>query len=147
MDAIEVAATQIGVREQGRNRGEEVVKYQKSIGEWAVGKAWCAAFVWWCIREAHGPERPMDDFYLRKSASVLRFSQFNKKYIRERPGRGIFMIQKSRFLGHMGFVAHVEGNWLMTIEGNTNQAGHRSGDGVYARVRHVDEINLGYMPL
>jgi hypothetical protein len=38
-------------------------------------------------------------------------------------------------LGHVGLVEGVYGDKLVTIEGNTNVAGSREGDGVY---RHTD---------
>lgn len=39
--------------------------------------------------------------------------------------------------GHTGFVTAVNGEWVDTIEGNTNSAGSREGDGVYRKRRLI----------
>lgn len=50
--AIAFALTQIGVHEQGgNNRGPEVDQFLASIGL-GPGYAWCAAFVYYCFRQA-----------------------------------------------------------------------------------------------
>ena len=38
-------------------------------------------------------------------------------------------------VAHVGLVEKSEGDWLVTIEGNTNGGGSRDGDGVYRRRR------------
>jgi len=38
-------------------------------------------------------------------------------------------------VAHVGLVEKNEGDWIVTIEGNTNGGGSRDGDGVYRRRR------------
>lgn len=52
--------------------------------------------------------------------------------------RGDLFVWNGKNGGHIGFVTAVRPNGLFTtIEGNTNAAGSRDGDGVYDRVRSL----------
>jgi len=44
------------------------------------------------------------------------------------------MLFKKR-IAHVGFIHAQEGDYYITVEGNTNQAGSREGDGVYKKRR------------
>ena len=46
-----MALSQVGVREHGFNRGQEVEMYQRGGGG-KPGDAWCSWFVSWCLRTA-----------------------------------------------------------------------------------------------
>ena len=46
-----------GVRETGKNAGEDVEKYQRSVGL-SKGNPWCAAFVSWCVMTSKGLTKP-----------------------------------------------------------------------------------------
>ena len=39
-----------------------------------------------------------------------------------------------------GFIDKKDGNYYITVEGNTNEAGSREGDGVYRKRRHIKTI-------
>ncbi len=74
----------------------------------------------------------------------------NKKVIWDRskllkgtPGRAdifaIYFANKGR-IAHTGFIDSSNGDWLITIEGNTNSVGSREGDGVYRKRRTARSI-------
>jgi hypothetical protein len=53
---------------------------------------------------------------------------------------GLYFKSKKR-VAHVGAVLEDFGDgWVLTIEGNTNDAGSREGNGVYTRLRHKSQI-------
>ena len=143
--ALALAATQVGVREHGCNRGPEIDGYMRDV-RWPPEKAdpWCAAFVCSMVKraaDALGISVP-----LHLSPGVFTLDERAPANMRRAtPVAGsIFILNGHR---HTGFVTGVrpDGN-LDTIEGNTNPAGSSEGDGVYARTRRPTEI-MGYLDL
>lgn len=141
---------EVGVRERtGRNDGERVAEYLRytHLGE---GYAWCASFVSWVYGQA-GYAEP------RTAWSPSLFP--SKRVIWER-GRGLRPIAKSpaatllpqkgdvfgiyfnsvKRIAHAGFVDEWGDKYVITVEGNTNEAGSREGDGVYRKRRLVSSI-------
>jgi hypothetical protein len=58
----------------------------------------------------------------------------------------IFILATSGGAGHTGLVEAVEGQYLVTIEGNTNEGGSREGIGVFRRTsRKISQINRGFI--
>lgn len=156
MRLIEVAETELakGVREVGgKNRGADVEKYQACVGL-RPGDPWCAAFVSWCWLEAHelqsapwcsGSAVTIFHKGTRKGASAeVVYPDSPDLAARVRPGmiwvraknpdgarsaaRGIWV------QGHCGIVVAVDATGFTSIEGNTNSAGSRDGDGVYKKL-------------
>lgn len=129
------AAGQLHVREQGANDGREVRKYLRSTGL-GKGYPWCAAFVTWC-HDQHNIPNP-------GSARVVDWFQANviwqDRGLQDRPPvkpgyvMGLYYSRLGR-LGHIGIIEYEDRNNYYTIEGNTNQAGSREGDGVYRKIR------------
>lgn len=154
------AASQVGVMEQppGSNAGPEVGAYLASIGL-NPGYAWCAAFVYWCFKEAAqetGEPNPcprtggVHDLWNKVGkAGLTRISpsQLRAKPELAAPGQ-LFFLDSGGGLGHVGFVEAVQGVNLTTIEGNTNEGGSRNGVGVFRRTRRrITDINLGVAAL
>lgn len=143
--AIEVARTQLGVHEDAgnKNTGPQVDEYLKSVGL-GPGYSWCMAFVYWCYKQA--ASQLAVDNPLAKTAGVL--DQWNRRrlhfgYVQPTPG-DIFIMDFGKGLGHTGMVTKVEGIWIYTIEGNSNDEGSREGYEVCERRRSVDKIK-GYL--
>lgn len=134
VDAIYMS--QVGVREAtGHNDGKDVEKYLKSV-QLTKGNAWCAAFVKWTFDQAG----------IKTTITGWSPTAHNKKNIVYMDGRmkqeirrgDVFTIWFPRLkrIGHTGFVQKKFGfNSVMTVEGNTNSAGSREGDGVYVKTR------------
>jgi hypothetical protein len=140
---VESYSSQIGVRElTGNNDGKEVEMYLKSVGL-GKGYAWCAAFVCWSIQQG--------GIYSPKSAwSPAMFPNSRVKWRRNQPGRyqplqgdvfGLYYANLKR-VGHVGFVDRWGDKEVHTVEGNTNQAGSREGDGVYRKIRLTRQIYI-----
>jgi len=138
---LEVARQYIGVREiGGPNRGPEVELFQKAVDGRATSEAWCMAFVQFSIKaveDMHGIESR-----LHRSENCLavwtRTPPELRLAINFPPGPGHIMIWNvpGTERGHAGIIMgrNTEGNFL-TVEGNTNDAGSREGDGVYVKTR------------
>ncbi|MCX7719553.1 MAG: peptidoglycan-binding protein [Candidatus Sumerlaeaceae bacterium] len=135
--ALEVARGEIGAKEIGNNRGKRVEEYLASVGL-EGGNPWCMAFVFWCVDKAAkrlGLENPM-----LKTGHVLtawRKSDISLKvFTPDRAITGdIFVMDFGAGRGHTGFIESVSHGRWKTIEGNTDAAGGRDGDGVWRRER------------
>lgn len=159
--ALEVAAGEVGVREAppGSNRGPRVDEYLRAVGlDPAAGSfAWCAAFVFWCFRQAAnglGNDNPV----IRTAGVLEHWRRAQQQGVprlaaadavddpgRIRPGM-IFVVDTGGGSGHTGLVQSVEGGRLITVEGNTNDDGSREGIGVFQRNgRKVAAINRGFI--
>lgn len=143
--ALDIAITQIGEEEKprGSNWGEPVKTYLASVGI-AFPASWCMAFVYWVFREAAkavGTKTP-----LLKTGGVLKAWQKAPAAVKitdPQPG-DIFIQDHGHGLGHTGIVERVEGEYVHTIEGNTNDTGSREGYEVCRRVRKKSSI-IGYL--
>lgn len=158
--ALQVAATQIGVREDPRrpNRGPQVDAYVRAVGLDPSGAhPWCAAFVVWCFDRA--AERVRGTSPVVRSGSVLEhWSRGPAAGARQlaadvaaadpwqvKPGF-IFVIDAGHGRGHMGVVERTGPGTLVTIEGNTNAAGSREGVGVLRRTtRRIVDVTPGFL--
>lgn len=130
---LSIAISQLHVREaSGKNDGREVETYLSYTGN-KKGEAWCASFVSWVFGQA-GYAQPR---------TAWSPSLFPKVRLAEtaQPAHvfGIYFADKGR-IAHAGLVERVQGSWLYTLEGNTNVAGSREGDGVYRKLRHARTI-------
>lgn len=138
--ALLIAITQIGEQEKplGSNWGEPVQSYLKSVGI-TFPASWCMAFVYWCFDQC-GPSNPLVHtggvLNAWKVAIVNRVTD-------PQPG-DIFIMDHGGGLGHTGIVESVDGDYIHTIEGNTNDTGSREGVEVCRKVRAKAKI-VGYL--
>ena len=139
---LEFARGTVGIREAtGKNDGQEVEEILRSVGLERTGAPWCAAYVVWVGDSALGRDH---NPYPRSawSPDFVRDPQWNR-------GRGRVPLPASTFgiyfsslkrIGHTGLIEKINGDFALTIEGNTNGGGSRDGDGVYRRRRVLDSI-------
>jgi len=134
-------ACQIGVRElTGNNDGKQVEVYLKYVGL-QKGNPWCAAFVCWVLGQNNVPN-PKNGYcptlFSKQNDVWKRTSKTNSNPL---PGDvfGIYFAEKKR-IAHVGFVDAWTNKTVNTVEGNTNKAGSREGDGVYKKIRLTRQI-------
>ncbi|MGY4383020.1 hypothetical protein ACVWYN_000039 [Pedobacter sp. UYP24] len=146
---LDIARAQLGVREKtGKNDGIAVESYLKYVG-FTKGNPWCAAYVCWVFGQAGYPaprtawspglfpaNRVIKDD--GSSFSSLRFPKDNGEHLRGLVF-GIYFPDLKR-IGHCGLVDGVQGDFIISLEGNTNLEGSREGQGVYRRLRHKRTI-------
>ncbi|WP_036675170.1 peptidoglycan-binding protein [Pedobacter heparinus] len=131
---IEIARSQIGIRETNcENCGVAVKGYLSYVGIKSPAP-WCAAFVSWCFGQA-GYARP------RTAWSPALFPR-SRLVTAAKPGivYGIFFASMKR-IGHCGITERLQGDFIVGLEANTSLAGSREGDGVYRKVRHKRSIH------
>ena len=134
--------SQIGVREKtGHNDGKMVETYLRycSLDK---GNPWCASFVCWTYGQA-GVANPHSgfcpDLFTVKKVIYRRGSKINKEPPQPGDVWGLYFPEKGR-VAHVGFVDQWGAKYCITVEGNTNEAGSREGDGVYRKRRPVRSI-------
>lgn len=158
--AVDAAYRYVGTREVGgQNRGPVVEMFQRRLGL-PVGSSWCMAFVFTCFDDS-AATLDMPNMLVRTGGCVDHWNHANPetrvpvlKFDPAALHRGsIFVIDHGispttgYHRGHTGLVTDFDTATMMfaTVEGNTNMAGSRNGDGVYIRSRHITEINVGFI--
>lgn len=152
---IDAALDYVGVREAtGRNDGREVEHIQAMTGT-KRGDAWCGSFVFTAFVEGGvmGPGggrafawsptwHPVDRQVWHKERGIN--SRFQGKGLKQPlPGDvgGLYYAKLGRY-GHVLLLVSDEGRFWKTVEGNTNDAGSREGDGVYLKRRRKDQLDV-----
>jgi hypothetical protein len=150
----EIAASQIGTREEGgNNNGIPIRNYQRATNLKPASWPWCAAFVDWCIREwLHAPGvtewlnlKSSNPFKQWRPQTALAYGFIG--WAKARPKTTVILHERELArpgdivvfdFSHVGIVESDSGHQIVTIEGNTNGRGDRdseSGDGVWRKAR------------
>ena len=135
-DVQKIYLSQIGVREAtGHNDGKVVEMYLHNAGV-SKGNPWCAAFVKWCYDKGR-----VGNYMTAAAASAHNVKNlcYNKNKLIKEPKPGdaftLYFLKLGR-IGHTGFYnKRLNSTVYQSVEGNTNEAGSREGDGVYVKYR------------
>jgi hypothetical protein len=157
--ATAAAEANKGVREVGKNAGPDVEKYLHCLGM-TKGSPWCAAFVSWCVMTSLGLAKPPK---WCSGSAVSLFQMSGKKAVKVTPLDADFKSKVKPGMiwsraqdpaaaaaarkgvwcqGHTGIVVAVDDIGWHTIEGNTNAAGSREGDGVYRKTHKWSDAEI-----
>lgn len=137
-DLIGVALTQVGYTE-GKNND---TKY----GDWMgyPNQPWCAIFISWCAAQADIPRSVLKPTTIASPRTDRGFNIPCYPGTEYTPKRGdLFFTEKFE---HVGIVLGVDGDLVITIEGNTNDDGSDEGYGVLVRTRVIAECHFGVPP-
>lgn len=138
---VDTYTSQVGVREAtGKNDGKQVEAYLKSV-KLGKGYAWCAAFIRWCFDHC-GIKTNINAMAL-STHRPAHLVYFKGKKIREPIASdvGTLYYPKLGRIGHTFFFdKEINSKICRTVEGNTNAAGSREGDGVYVKYRSYKAI-------
>ncbi|WP_246032713.1 CHAP domain-containing protein [Sphingobacterium yanglingense] len=126
---IKIASAELGVREAtGNNDGPRVEEYLRytNLGK---GYEWCAAFVSWCYGQAglSAPRNPWSPALFPKARSYKETDRVQSADL-----FGIYSARLKR-IHHVGLVKERQGQYILTVEGNSN-------DRVESRRRHVNTV-------
>lgn len=137
--ALDIAITQLGVSEEpkGSNDGKQIKEYLKSAGI-LVPAPWCMSFVYWCFDKASKSLSVRNP--LVKTGGVMRqWKGASALYAAKKPYQegDVFILNLGKGLGHTGIIEAVDGEFAVTIEGNTNDEGSREGYEVARRRRKI----------
>lgn len=124
-----IYTSQIGVKEAtGNNDGVQIKAYLKVTGL-KEGYPWCAAFVAWCYNMAG----------VDAIKSAYSPNWFVKLKLTTKPKQGdligIYFANLKR-IAHVGFYHQDAGEFVISVEGNTNDEGSREGN-VVAKKRRL----------
>ena len=143
----------------GANRGPKVEAYLKAANL-GPGNPWCAAFVAWNVAKAMGVEKPPP---WTSGSAITTWQRGSRKlkpedkatgleagasakvkpgwiWVRAKDAIGANAARKGQWVqGHCGIVVEVDASGFHTVEGNTNAAGSREGDGVYRKLHRWDD--------
>ena len=132
---------ELGVRETGFNKGQRVEEYLRAANLKA-GNAWCAAFITWTFKQV-GIKAVVSGYspnWFQSNIVYKRDDNINRNYVATVGDVfGLYFANKGR-IAHVGFIDSRQGDYYITVEGNTNEAGSREGDGVYRKRRHIKTI-------
>lgn len=141
--ALETAKGEIGKCEipKGSNWGPHVQIYLASVGILEPA-SWCMAFVFWCFATAAKSLNVQNPLYRTGGVMNQWYNAHSNNKVFEHPQAGdIFIMEFAHGLGHTGIVEAVEGDYIHTIEGNTNEDGSREGYEVARRKRLIKSIH------
>jgi|GEM_PF-1572044 len=133
---VRAAQAEIGIREVRENAGPRVDAYNRYTS--VKDAPWCASFVSFCFYQAgHAQPRTAWSPALFPRARCVEFSPSRLVNSGLAAGlvMGIYYPSKGR-IAHCGIVSGIDGDWVFSVEGNTNDDGGNEGDGVYAKKRH-----------
>ena len=137
----------------GMNRGPRVEEYQRA-GGLGPGDPWCAAFVAWCVMKSRQLDKPptwcsgsaittwhKGSKRAGDGSTTPLFAGYQSKvkpgwvWVRAKDPKGATDAARGLWVqGHCGIVVGVDSVGFYTVEGNTNAAGSRDGDGVYRKL-------------
>lgn len=126
---VRIAKAELGVHEAtGQNDGPRIEEYLRYC-HLDKGYPWCAAFVSWCYGQAGflQPRNPWSPALFPKARQV------KKENCQAADVFGIYSISAKR-INHVGLVKERQGNYILSIEGNSNNR-------VESRRRHLRTIH------
>ena len=140
-----------GIQEIPENQGfkDRFLSYVMDVVGFEKGYAWCMLFANVCSVLYF---TQFNSLLINKykncftPGAVSSFNNFKKCFpemVSDRPSRNSIAIWqkyangKATWRGHAGVVVWLNGSILLSVEGNTNEAGSREGDGVYIKERNI----------
>lgn len=101
------------------------------FGVWAGVnfQPWCAAFTSWCLDRIGAGIGKL----VYVPTCVAYYRNRGRLHTVPQPGdQGMSWFPSKNRYAHTWFVKAVEGDWVVTLEGNTNSAGSRTGGGCFS---------------
>jgi hypothetical protein len=138
--ALAIAQRFVGTREVRKNSGPDIDRWLSWV-RLPPGNPWCMAFVYGCYEMA-ATELGVTNPFPRTGSVWGVWNTAEDLWKSDRSSQGaVFIHISTENTGHCGFILGVDGDEYLTVEGNTNDAGSREGDGVYLKRRSKDYID------
>ena len=153
MQIVEIAKQYIGKKEKPGNTGfvdPTMEKDLRAVG-WQPGWAWCATFCEVLAWKAYPTMiEKLKGLFVPSAVNTFRNLQKAGYKSTMVPEVGAFVFWQrmkdgaAQWQGHCGVVSEViDAKTFKSIEGNTNGAGSREGDGVYEKTRVIRKVDDG----
>ena len=142
-DVVNMALSQVGITEFPPNSNK--VKYNTDYYGKPIGGSaypWCCVFVWWIFNQ-------FNPLLVKKTASssdlARWFKQNNQWFTAPMVGDVVFFNwgRKDVLAEHVGIVVGIEGNKIITVEGNTAIGNEDNGGKVMKRTRVGNIVGYG----
>ena len=147
---VEIAERELGKKETRNNVGKDVRKYQAATNLDPGAWPWCAAFCAWALEQWLADPDNVKWLALKSTTpakwrpkTALAYGFI--KWAEARPATCAVLPDTAEpqpgdlviyDFSHIGIVQRsADKEWFTAIEGNTNGAGSRDGDGVYLKLR------------
>lgn len=146
LEVIRIASGYIGTKEVPKNAGAQVITFLNSVGLGA-GQPWCMAFVYYCFNVASQNLNLQNP--LSKTGHCMTQWYTASPVLKSQTPRvgSVFIMSYGDGKGHTGIVTKVnDNNTFEAIEGNTNSAGSREGEGVWRKTRKNSEV-IGFISI
>lgn len=138
---VERAKSYIGTKERGgKNRGPEIDRFNRTVGV-ALGSPWCLSFQYTVFEEVYADKLRQKNPLPRTAHCMTLYNMVRRGECPElitmpatkaQPG-DLLILDHGGGKGHVEMVVErLDDGMLVTVGGNTNRAGSREGDGVYA---------------
>ncbi len=140
LEVLQNITGQLDVKEVRNNSSPEIDKYLASVGI-NEPAPWCAAFVSYNLNEVgvRNPNSAWSPDFARRTDIIWYSKSKSKPDVKCCDVVTFYYSQLGR-VGHVGFlIKQDKAGYFITIEGNTNAAGSRNGDGVYMKKRRVEK--------
>ncbi len=134
------AGSYAGIRETTPNDSDMIRKFQSVIGV-AQQESWCLSFVQYCVEKVDRLYFCVDPNHnqstLMPTEHCLTLWRFSPERRKSEPCPGLIAIWQhgDTAAGHAGIVEMKTKDGFYSMEGNSNEAGSREGDGVYRKKR------------
>ena len=143
-DLIIWARSQLHVRElrdaagNWTNDSPEIRSYMRSVGA-PSGVAWCAGFAYYGVDLVTARHKVDNPLVRTAWCPTIKADARTRGILHTRPQAGDMglLLNSNGEAFHVYYVVAVDGDWVRTIEGNTNTAGSPEGIGVFERTRSV----------
>lgn len=131
---LNIARSQLYVREKGKNNHGKEIRAYLAYTNLTEGNPYCAAFISWVYGQAGRPQ-PRTAW----SPDLFPLDRLTKA---PQPADllGIYSVAQRRIV-HCGIVERLHNDWVISIEGNTNNNGSTDGDGNYRKLRHKRSVH------
>lgn len=134
------------IRETSKNQGPGIKKYWLSTtyeDGYENREPWCAAFVCWCVQQTN----KFSESSRPKTPAAFGFESWaddhpNLTRITKKPkgiAKGDIVVFTFSHVAIAASDSDSSGNFA-TVEGNTNAAGAREGNGVFKKIRNVGSV-------
>lgn len=145
---LSIARAEIGTKESPPN--SNCVKYNTAYYGRAVSGscyAWCAAFVWWCFKQANASKLFYDGKKTAYCPTLMNYHKNQAVKDNYKPGDVIFFNFNGKSnAAHVGICESFDGSYITTIDGNTGTGNEANGGAVMRRKRHKKYIVGAYRP-
>jgi hypothetical protein len=131
----------MGIKEAtGHNDGPEVEKYLAYVG-FKAGAPWCAAFVCWSYGQGcvDNPKTAWAPSLFPDNRTIYIRNAYKKALPQKADLFGIYYSGPGRVC-HVGFIEEWGDRMILTVEGNTNDAGSSEGTRVAMKRRPTRTI-------